>query len=267
MLNKCFGIISWFPDKEPARTQRQNRINRLFTQLNNLWPDIDILVVAQNWGNFKPVETTNNQIIKNYMPLGILGARKTLREEFLKSNYNYIIMFDDDAIIECDNETVNNDFIIAIENNPNGFCFVKGEDNAYNPYAGAQLNLCAISRFIYNQEPMVDIDPQKGEGFEDCIFATLLHHKYADYEFNIPEGIRCIQFRNPDEPVESTWWGTHKNGKYLIQNTNFLCRYIAEHKRLPNDYKKFLSSVEKDKAERQYERRADGSRADAYLYF
>jgi hypothetical protein len=36
IMKKCFGIVSWFPDKEPARTQRQNRINRLFTQLNNL---------------------------------------------------------------------------------------------------------------------------------------------------------------------------------------------------------------------------------------
>ena len=266
-MKKCFGIVSWFPDKEPARTQRQKRINRLFTQLSALWPDVDILVIAQNWKDFEPVKTTNNQVIKNYKPLGILGARKALRTEFLNSEYEYIIMFDDDAIIKCDNGTVSDEFIKAIDNNPNGFCFVKGKNSAYNPYAAAQLNLCAISKFIYKQEPMVDIDPQKGEGYEDCIFATLLHHKYAKYEFNIPEGIKCIQFQNSNEPVVSTWWGTHKNGKYLIKNTNFLCRYIAEHKRLPNEYKKFLSSVEKDRVEKQVQRRADGSRTDAYLYF
>jgi hypothetical protein len=48
MLKKCFGIPSWLPDKEPDRSLRIERINRLFKQLNDLWPDIDILVIAQN---------------------------------------------------------------------------------------------------------------------------------------------------------------------------------------------------------------------------
>ena len=113
-------------------------------------------------------------------------------------------MFDDDAIIECDNNTVHLDFINEIDKHKNGFCFVRGENNQYSPYAAAQLNLCAISKFIYKQEPMVDIDPQKGEGYEDCIFACLLHHKYGQYEFNMPKGIKCVQFQNPNEPVVST---------------------------------------------------------------
>ena len=92
MLKKLFGIPSWLPDKEPDRTQRQGRINRLFKQLNDLWPSIDILVIAQNWQDFKPIKTKNKQIIKTYEPLGILKARQTLREEFLKLDYDYIIM-------------------------------------------------------------------------------------------------------------------------------------------------------------------------------
>ena len=64
MLKKVFGIPSWLPDVEPARSLRIERINRLFKQLDYLWPNIDILVIAQNWKDFKPIETKNKQIIK-----------------------------------------------------------------------------------------------------------------------------------------------------------------------------------------------------------
>ena len=210
MLKKCFGIPSWLPDTEPDRTQRSERINRLFKQLNDLWPDIDILVIAQNWKTFTPIETANKQIIKRYPALGILGARKTLRDEFLKAGYDYIIMFDDDAIIQYDNETAPADYMAAIETHPGGFCFIKPSGGLragvpkYHPYIGAQLNLCAISREIYSKEPMVDIDPQKNEGYEDSIFACLLHHKWAKCEFDAPATIRPIQFLNHDEKIPST---------------------------------------------------------------
>ena len=35
-MNKCFGIVSWFPTEDAARQQRQKRINNLFKQLNDL---------------------------------------------------------------------------------------------------------------------------------------------------------------------------------------------------------------------------------------
>ena len=170
MLKKCFGIPSWLPDKEPDRNQRKERINRLFKQLNDLWPSIDILVIAQNWQDFKPIETKNKQIIKTYEPLGILKARQTLREEFLKLDYDYIIMFDDDAIIEFIDDAPKQ-YMNEIEKHPHGFCFMPGNNSKYHPYCGAQLNLCAISRFIYEQEPMVPVDPQKDEGYEDSIIS------------------------------------------------------------------------------------------------
>ena len=137
-----------------------------------------------------PAETKNKQIIKKYPELGILGARKKLREEFLALEYDYIIMFDDDAIIKCNNDHVHLDYIAEVEKHPQGFCFIHGGANKYHPYIGAQLNLCAISRFIYEHEDMVPVDPQKKEGFEDGIFACLLHYKWGSYEFNPPIGIR-----------------------------------------------------------------------------
>ena len=246
-ITKCFGIISWLPDKEPDRTQRKERINRLFKQLENLWPDIPILVIAQNWKNFKPVNTKNPQLIKEYEPLGILKARKTLRQEFLNTEFKYIIMFDDDAIIECANKDLPKKYLAEIDAHPLGFAFLKGKNNIYNPYAAAQLNLCAISRAIYEQEDMVDIDPQKGEGFEDCVFATLLHYKYSQYEFDIPSGLTHSQYFNTKEKVPSTWWADAKSSgisKGLIQRTNALCKYISEKKKLPPDLKQFLKNYD-----------------------
>ena len=201
MLKKCFGIPSWLPDNEPDRTQRSERINRLFKQLNDLWPEVDILVIAQNWKNFTPIKTKNKQIILKYEPLGILKARMTLHDEFLKLKYDYIIMFDDDAIIRCDNDHAHLDFIAEIDKHKNGFCFIHGKNSKYHPYIGAQLNLCAISKFIYEQEPMVNIDPQKNEGYEDSIFACLLHYKWGEYEFTPPATIRPIQWQNRQEKV------------------------------------------------------------------
>ena len=247
MLKKCFGIISWLPNDKENRILREERLNRLLKQLSELMPEIDILIIAQNWGDFIPVNTNNNKIIKNYPPLGILGARKTLRKEFLNLNYDYIIMFDDDAIIQYANLNLIKQYLQLIDNNPKGFAFVRGTNNAYNPYAGAHLNLCAISRYIYEREDMVDLDPQKGEGFEDCVFATLLHHKYSNLEWNIPDGLKCIQFRIKGEKAKSTWWDECKHKSGLLQRTNAVCKYISENKKLPENLSDFISNVNSNK--------------------
>ena len=139
-----------------------------------------------------------------------MEARKTLRKEFLKLDYDYIIMLDDDAIIQCDADTAANDYLTELDKHKTGFCFIhaKGYKNAVvrtlDTYAAAQLNLCAISRDIYTKEDIPDIDPQKGQGFEDHCYSVLLHVKYAKDEFYPPETIRCIQFQNRSEIAPST---------------------------------------------------------------
>lgn len=162
-MNKCFGIISWLPNKQPDRQLREERLNRLFKQLETLWPDIDILIIAQNWKDFVPKHNNKLNIIKYDEGLGILKARKELRKEFLKLNYDYIIMLDDDAIIEYTDNKAPKKFMDMIDENPNKFCFIHSEaqKDYYIPYASAQLNLCAISKFIYEKEDIPDVDPQK----------------------------------------------------------------------------------------------------------
>ena len=271
MLKKCFGIPSWLPEEEPARSLRKERVNRLFKQLNDLWPDIDILVIAQNWKDFVPIETENKQVIKKYKELGILGARKTLRQEFLKLDYDYIIMMDDDCIVQIDNEQAPIDYMLELDKHPNGFCFIRPSGSVrpsnlkYHPYIGAQLNLCAISKFIYEKEDMVNIDPQKREGYEDSIYACLLHNKWASYEFLAPTTIRPIQFMNREEKAPSTWVSKAKAGgnlNYMAINTHKIQDYIIKYKKLPDDYRSLLIKPKVYKG-----RNTDGTLKGTFLYF
>lgn len=246
MLSKAIGIVSWFPHDEPDRGQRMYRINSLFKQIANIFPHLPIIVIAQEWENFKP--TVSNHLIQfNFPKLGILEARKKLREKFLELNYDYLIMLDDDAIIsECDPMSVK-EYLELMDKNPQGFAFCKKEDivkNPWdNPYADSQLNLCCISKYIYSMEEFPNINPQKNVGFEDRILSMLLHIKYADKEFDVPIGVKSIHFKNKVRPLPSTWAkDKHLMWDELRKNTLKIERYIYDNKDLPEDIEKFLKN-------------------------
>lgn len=222
-MKPVIGIISYLPSKEVERVQRIHRLERLLKQLTEFLPSVPILVIAQNWNSYFP--SNYKIIVQYYNKLGILKARKVLREKFLDSNFDYLIMFDDDAIIEQLEPNAGDAYLKALEEHPDGFMFLQ--------YASSQLNGCAISRHIYTIEPMVDIDAQKNEGFEDSIFSWLLHHKYSEKEFSC-QCIKCVHFRNPNEYVPSTWaQGKENDWKRLRGRTKEILDYITEHKDLP----------------------------------
>ena len=231
-MKKCFGIISYFTWEQPERKQRQDRLDRLVKHLSDLWPDIPIMIIAQQWKYYKLDGKCENKVIRfDYGKLGILGARHALRKHFLESEFDYIIMLDDDALFELDNSNVAKEYMNEIDKHPNGFCFLQ--------YANSQLNLCAISKYIYEKEPIPNIDPQKSEAFEDKIWAVLLHNKYPESEFLAPKGIRCVHFKNPAEVVPSTWASQQQyNWKQMRANTLEIEKYIIEHKELPDKWKK-----------------------------
>lgn len=239
-LKKVFGIVSYLPDDEEGRKLRIQRLERLFDQLGTLWPEVPIMIVTQNWKRYSP-KTVNRMVRIDFdKGLGILEARQVLRREFLKINFDYLIMFDDDAIIHCDDEKAPMRYMRALDSHPNGFCFMKGGNNGHCPYVESQLNLCAISRYIYEREPIPDVDPQRSETFEDVVFSTLLHYKYPQNEFDIPQGIKCVHFKNPNineigGEVPSTWARAARyDWKALYKNKNELVNYIYEHKELPD---------------------------------
>ena len=192
MLKKCFGIISYLTDNEAINNRRIPHLNNLFNQLSTLWPDIDILIITQNWHNYEMPKIANKIIRINFdQRLGITQARILLRSEFLKLDYDYIIMLDDDANIHCDNDTVHLDYISEIDKHPGGFCFIHSGNHwhHHDDIARGPLNLCAISRELIEKEPMPDIDIEKFEAMEDDVYAEIFHNKYSELEFMPPAGI------------------------------------------------------------------------------
>lgn len=241
VVKPCFGIVSYFPWDQPARKERQDRLDRLIKQLSEYWPNIPIIIISQQWKYYNPEKICKNKLIRfDYPKLGILKARQELRKHFLESDYDYLIMFDDDAIIKADSKDLVNKYIEEIEKHLEGFCFIRGKGSSkYTDYNDSQLNLCAISRWIYEHEPIPNIDPQKSEAFEDRIWSTLLHFKYSDKEFDAPKGIYCTHFKNPNEKAPSTWSAEKKfNWSQMRQNTRDIEDYIAKNKELPEQWKK-----------------------------
>ena len=245
-LRKAIGIVSYLPDDSTKRQSRISRLSRLFSSLSRLLPNIDIIVVAQNWKDYVPVAPKNNIIIVSYtMGLGILRARNILRAQFLEREYDYLIMFDDDAIPEESKEGAIAYYLKKMDENPRGFAFVVDpfSKNMINPYYPSQLNFCAISKYIYNKEPMPQVDPQKNEAYEDRLFSTLLHHKYADLEFSVPEGVRSVHFKNPQiqkygGEVPSTWaYSPDRNWGALKTNTLAIEKYIVQNGDIPEEFK------------------------------
>ena len=235
VLKKCIGIISYLPDIPGHRQRRLVKLRNLLVQLGNLWPDIDILIVAQNWKDFKGPEIPNKIIKVSFSDkLGILEARKVLRAEFLKLDYDYIILMDDDCQITCDNETAHLDYIAEIDKHPTGLCFIHSDNHwhHHDDMARGPLNLCAISRDLFEKEPWVEVKIENNEAMEDDLYVELLYHKYPDIVFNPPATIRhtnsfkymyVLQYGQYDVSP-STWFTNLGMVKFhqIWHNTNYV---------------------------------------------
>lgn len=183
MLKKVFGIISYFPDNDSdyhieTRRERSRRFRELLFKLEELWGDIDIIVIAQNWQDFELPEIKNKIKTYHYGKLGILGARRELRKKFLESDYDYLIMFDDDAMPDSDNPQ---GYMLEIDKHPDGVGTIRKNQSP--------LQFFAISKTIYSQIDMPNINAEKGEGFEDDIFVASCFAKFPDKAFMFPEGL------------------------------------------------------------------------------
>ena len=74
-----------------------------------------IIIVAQNWGD--DIEIEHATVFKYANKLGITEARRKLREIFLDSDYDYLIMLDDDAKLVGTKEDADK-YIQQIEDHP-----------------------------------------------------------------------------------------------------------------------------------------------------
>lgn len=237
-VSPVFGIISWFPDSEPNRTQRINRLNKMFEQIKDLFGDVNYLIVAQNWKDYKVPDFVNNVTIFKYNKLGILGARKTLGKHFLESNYDYLIMLDDDIILKTSDNFSREYFFNELNKHPKGFVFLK---------YGWSLTFCAISKYIYAQSPMVDIDPEKNEGYEDTVYPNLLHYKHGEYEFKL-DGITFIQNQQQFvKELKSTWCNKNTDHTRLQELSHFYINRFKKGNFVINNEVKTKAKIYADK--------------------
>jgi len=259
-MTKCFGIVSYLPeeDRRQARSRRMERLTNLLKQLEQLWPTVDILIIAQNWKDYQLPEIKNKIVVDSYSnALGIVGARNKLRLKFLDSDYDYLILLDDDAHIYCKSAEVANQYMEEIDKHKDGFCFIQDPFNRHwhemDEYIQAPLNLCAISKYICAQEEIPNTRLEYNEALEDDIYAVLLHIKYPENEFIPPDNIYCdhfvpnqymLSYTCPDQVWPSTWFKNTKSQMSVIfSNTKTILDFIVIHKRLPNITKTFSGTI------------------------
>jgi len=211
----CFGIISYLPDDQQSISIRKARLEQFILQIKKLF-SIPVIIIAQNWNNIN-INLTDDCIIYHYKKLGILGARRELRTKFLESNFEYLIMADDDVELngtEADAKA----FLANLYDHPYG----------YTEYDENILNMFAISKFAYSKCDMPDIDPEKKEGFEDRAFLWLLRHTVRGVEFQI---IGCnIRINCFSDDYISTWADetTKKDWKDMSDKTIKYFQKVAD---------------------------------------
>lgn len=194
-------MISYLPSREPDRSLRRERLDRLFKNVKNVFGDVRYIIVAQNWKDYRVPMFAHADVIRRESGIGIMNARNELRDAFLSSGADWLVMMDDDCIIRETSKGAGKAFLALLRGKSEGFCFRKDGEGEYCP---SQLNMCAVSRELYRREPLPPIDPERDEGFEDLVWSNYLHFKFPGLEFDV-DGIECDHFKNPSEKAPSTW--------------------------------------------------------------
>ena len=190
-MNKVIGIISYLPDDKEKRKIREEKIASLIDICNELF-DLPIMIVAQNWKDFD-IECC--QLYKYDSPLGIIKARNTLRDIFLDSGYEYLIMLDDDCELTGDIESAEK-YLSEIDSHPGGF----------GTWSGTLLKLFAISKEIFIEEDFGKGSVENGDYFEDILFVNTLLKKYPDKHFQFDKKINLKEKSNNFNDENSTWF-------------------------------------------------------------
>lgn len=211
-MNIFIGIISYLPDNKHIRQARINKCQELLNKLQVLFPTIPVIIVAQNWRG--EISTPVNATISEYNKLGILEARQTLRELFINSNYDYIIMFDDDCELQGTKQDADL-FLELLKENPG--CYVFTRQNMFK--------LCAISKEVYTQYQLPNLSVEHGTGIEDVAFCQTLKIKCPEKEINYYGLLKEISNWTQGKDI-STW--DRKNIPTLLKNTQAYLKTLKE---------------------------------------
>ena len=213
-MNICIGIISYMPDDLKEREIRFSRLKTLLSRCDNIFKK-DIIIISQNWGNNLILDRPkNSKIILNMYKnkLGITGARRKLRESFLNSEYDYLIMLDDDSELMGTEEDAKK-YLSQIESNPGKFGVFKE----------ALLKLFAISKEMYSLVDFPDLEAERGEIFVFIWLIMYLNKKYPSKKF-VFKRYGLDDTSNSGNDSHSTWYRRQWNKRSIGDNTRRLIR-------------------------------------------
>lgn len=208
-MKLLIGIISYLPNDVKIREERFKTLRNLIATCNYLF-HVDIYIVTQNFTETEKLYLkgyNNVYLSEDYIRLGIVGARKKLREYFINSTYTNIIMLDDDCIIQgSPSQAVN--YIKQIEENRD--CFIEFNDSL--------LKLFCISKELLKEVDYPDISVENAEGFEDRIFVNELRKRFSDKR-RIFKYCGIEELSTSTKDVLSTWY-KNQDIKEMLEKTN-----------------------------------------------
>ena len=174
-MRPLIGVVSWLPPDEPRRSVRRARAIDTLRKCRAIFPSVPVLVIAQGWHPMELAGMPSGITFSLYPRLGILGARRELRERFLQSPFDCLIMLDDDCALsgtEADGDA----YLSELRSHPG--CF--GER------AGTSLKLLSVCREVFIDYP--DVDPEAGDGYEDRAFVGALRASFPERRFAYGSG-------------------------------------------------------------------------------
>lgn len=217
LSRNLIGIISYLPDDKDKRMHRFVGLVDLIHTCNKIFNyELHIFVLIQNY--------TENEILAlyripnvecsfNYPKLGIVGARRQLRNEFLNGHYENLIMLDDDSVIEG-SSVGGKKYLEQLDNHPGMFY----------EFQDTLLKLFAISKEVFAEQDFIDVNPEKEEGFEDRVFVNVLRHKFPNKRYVFEKnGLQESSISTSDKM--STWY-TNQDNKKMLNNTEEIINKI-----------------------------------------
>lgn len=214
-MNICIGIISYLPDESSDRNVRLSRLHSLLIKCDSIFKK-DIVIIAQNWHDvtLPKLQHTNITIYKYPNKLGITGARIKLREKFLASKYDYLIMLDDDA----DVKGTELDGLLYLQQ-------IEAHPGMYGVFKELLLKFFAISKEMYSKIEFPKLEAEKGEIFEDMYLIMALNKKYPDKKYVFKRnGLDDISNSGSDK--YSTWYRRQFNKRNIGDKTRAMIRNL-----------------------------------------
>ena len=201
-MSLCIGRISYLPDDPRLRDIRLKAEEKSLHSILEIKPDnVPIFIVSQNWPEkiSLPEETELKEHAMqerlNFPPLGPAKARNILLEKFYKSDFDYMLMADDDIslypyygvnrlLYDLDKDSAK--FI------QEGVHCLKAVEPMYVPFKKINAQLPMKEYYLFCQAPMTN-----GGG----LFVIVNFKKHFDKEIYFDEGL-SVMSRQEREDID-----------------------------------------------------------------